>query len=157
MGPKGSEQSATGDAPASDSPPGLENLLGYHLRRASIVDLAGFAQALGDEIKTVPFTVLCMIRDCPGITAAEIGRRAKLQRANLAPMLADLDARGLIARLPDREDHRVQRLHLTPEGAEAAAAWYARVTAQEEQTFGALNAEERGALRRLLARVWQTD
>jgi len=135
----------------------LEDLLGYHLRRASIRDLAGFAKTLGDEIKPVPFTVLCLIDEAPGITAAEIGRQVRLQRANLAPMLAEFDSRGLIERRPDREDHRVQRLHLSPAGAVALAGWRARIVAQEDETFGALTAGERQALRRLLAKVWKDD
>lgn len=136
---------------------GLEDMLGYHLRRASIRDLAGVAKALGDEIKMVPLTVLCLIDEAPGITAAEIGRQIKLQRANLAPMLAEFDACGLIERRPDREDHRVQRLHLSQEGAVALAGWRARIVAQEEVTFSVLTTGERATLRRLLAKVWKKD
>lgn len=135
----------------------LEDLLGYHLRRASIRDLAGFAKALGDEMKPVPYTVLCLIDEAPGITAADIARQARLQRANLAPMLADFDARGLIERRPDREDHRIQRLHLSPTGAATLAGWRERIVAQEEDTFGALSTAERATLRRLLAKVWKED
>lgn len=135
----------------------LEDLIGYHLRRASIRDLAGFAKALGEEMKPVPFTVLCLIQEIPGITAAEIGRAARLQRANLAPMLADFDARGLIDRRPDREDHRIQRLHLSPSGEAAMANWRARVRRQEDETFGQLDPAERTVLRRLLAKVWRDD
>ena len=136
-------------------PPVLDDLLGYHLRRASILDLAGFAAALGDEIKPVSFTVLCLIDETPGITAAEIGRQARLQRANLAPMLADFDAKGWIERRPDAEDQRIQHLHLSPTGADAVAGWRARAMAQEERTFGALTPKERDTLRQLLARIWK--
>lgn len=135
----------------------LRDVLGYSLRRASNHGLASFAKALNDEIKPVPFTVLCVIDEEPGITAADIGRQLSLQRANLAPMLAEFDARGLIDRRPDREDHRVHRLHLSPEGAVALADWRARVIAQEDRTFAALTAEERETLRGLLARIWQQD
>lgn len=135
----------------------LEDLLGYHLRRASIRDLAGFASALGDDIKSIPFAVLCMIDEAPGITAADICRAAGLQRANIAPMLAEFDARGLIERRPDREDHRIQRLHLSPAGAGSLAEWRARAAAQEARTFAALTAAERQTLLRLLARVWKQD
>ena len=135
----------------------IENVLGYHLRRASIRDLADFARELGDEIKPVPFTVLCLIEETPGITAAEIGRQAQIQRANLAPMLAGFETRGLIERRPDREDQRVQRLHLSPTGREAMAGWWARVLAQEDRTFGALTARERETLKRLLAKIWKED
>ncbi|OLP54689.1 hypothetical protein BJF92_12735 [Rhizobium rhizosphaerae] len=135
--------------------PVLDDLLGYHLRRTSILDLAGFAEALGDEIKPVSFTVLCLIDEMPGITAAEIGRQARLQRANLAPMLAEFDAKGLIERRADAEDQRIQLLHLSPLGATMLADWRERAMAQEERTFGALTPGERALLRQLLARVWK--
>ena len=148
MGSKG-RMAALTDAPA------LDDLLGYHLRRASILDLAGFAEALGDEIRPVPFAVLCLIDETPGITAAEIGRQARLQRANLAPMLAEFDLRGLIERRADAEDQRIQRLHLSELGGRAVADWRLRTLAQEERTFGALTPDERETLRRLLARIWK--
>ncbi|WP_449080012.1 MarR family winged helix-turn-helix transcriptional regulator [Rhizobium sp. 22-785-1] len=135
--------------------PVMDDLLGYHLRRASILDLAGFAEALGDEIKPIPFTVLCLIDETPGTTAAEIGRQARLQRANLAPILAHFDTQGWIERLADDEDQRIQHLHLSETGAEVVAEWRARVMAQEERTFSALTPREREVLRQLLSRIWK--
>lgn len=137
--------------------PELEDVLGYHLRRASNLSLASFARALGDEIKPIPFTVLCVIEEQPGVTAAEIGRQLSLQRANLAPMLAELEGRGLIERRADRGDHRVHRLHASPEGAAALADWRARVLAEEDKTLHALSPAERATLRALLVKVWKRD
>ena len=135
----------------------LEDYLGYHLRRASIRDLNGIAATFGDEKRPVPYTVLCLIDEEPGITASEIARAIRLQRANLAPMLADFDGRGLIERRADREDNRIQRLHLSPAGADALAGWRARVDEHEARTFGALTAAERQTLRLLLAKVWKDE
>lgn len=135
----------------------LRDLLGYHLRRASLRDVAGLAAVLGNDIKLVPFTVVCMVHEFPGITAAEIGRRLSLQRANLAPLLADLDSRGLIERQPDYRDHRIQRLFLTEQGTRALAEWRDRVLAHEEENFRALTLDERETLRRLLSKVWQDE
>ena len=132
----------------------FQGLVGYHLRRAWIRSLSDFTEALGDDIKPVPFTVLCTIEETPGITAAEIARRLQLQRANLAPMLADLENRGLIERKPDREDHRVHRLHMSAAGASTLSEWQSRVLAQEKRTFGVLSEEERDMLACLLNRVW---
>lgn len=137
--------------------PGLDEILGYHLRRASVLSLASFARALGDEIKPIPFTVLRVIEDQPGISAAEIGRQLSLQRANLAPLLAELETRGLIARRPDRADHRVHRLHTSPRGALALADWHARVLAEEDETLRALAPDERATLRALLVKIWKQD
>jgi DNA-binding MarR family transcriptional regulator len=135
----------------------LEDLLGYHLRRASIRDLNDFARVLGDEIRPVPFTVLCLIDEEPGITASDICRKIGLQRANLAPMLAELEGRSLIERRADREDHRVQRLHLSGAGTAALAGWRARVLEREARLFGNLTQAERGTLLRLLTKLWKED
>ena len=135
----------------------LDDVLGYHLRRASMRAMASFDRALGEAIKAVPFSVLCVIDEAPGITAAEIGRRLQLQRANLTPMLADLDARGLVERRSDETDHRIQRLHLSAVGADTLAGWRAAVLAEEARTFAALTADERDALRRLLVKAWSTN
>lgn len=132
----------------------VQGLIGYHLRRAWMRNLGDFTEAFGDEIKPVPFSVLCLIDQSAGITAAEIGRQLKLQRANLAPMLGDLEGRGLIERRPDREDHRVQRLHLSAEGAATLAGWQARNIEQEARSFAALSTEERDTLIALLSKVW---
>ena len=132
----------------------METVIGYHLRRATVRALADFSKAMGDEIKPVPFTVLNFIDGAPGITAAQIGRRSGLQRANLAPMLAELEGQGLIERRPDREDHRVHRLHVSADGAAALEGWRARVAAAEELTFAGLTQSERRTLRELLAKVW---
>ena len=135
----------------------LEDVLGYHLRRASMLSLASFARALGGEIKPIPFTVLCVIDEQPGISAAESGRALNLQRANLAPMLAELEAGALIERRADRGDHRVHRLHVSPAGAEALAGWRARVLADQNKTFRALTEAERAQLRALLMKIWKRD
>lgn len=135
----------------------LDDYVGYHLRRASLLDLSDLARTFGEGMKPVPFTVLCLIDESPGITAAEIGRALRLQRANLAPMLGEFDDRGLIERLGAPEDSRIQRLHLSAAGANALAGWRAQVEEHEARIFAPLSPYEREALRQLLARIWRRE
>lgn len=138
-------------------PTKMDDYVGYHLRRASILDLNDLAKTFGEEMKPVPFTVLCLIDETPGVTAAEIGRALRLQRANLAPMLAEFDDRGLIERRAAPEDSRIQRLHLSDEGARALANWRTLVEEHEARLLAPLTTGERETLRRLLSRIWRRD
>ena len=136
----------------------LENLIGYHLRRSSLVDITGVMAALADaNIRPVPLSVLAMIVEKPGITAAEICRQLAIQRANIVPILADLESRGLFVREADPEDQRIQRLHATKVGRADYADWLASIQAHEERLLRRLTAAERAILRELLEKIWLED
>jgi DNA-binding MarR family transcriptional regulator len=136
----------------------LESLIGYHLRRSSLLDIAGVMAALADaDIRPVPLSVLAMIVEKPGITAAEICRQLAIQRANIVPILADLESRGLFVRGADPEDQRIQRLHATKAGRSDYADWLAGIQAHEEHLLRRLTAAERAILRELLEKIWRED
>lgn len=136
----------------------LGDLLGYHLRRASVVDLVGAAAALETvNTRPVPMSVLLSIIEKPGISSAGICRALGMQRANIVPILADLEQRGLFLRESDRSDQRVQRLFATVRGSEEGARWLALAAEHENKSFGRLTVEERADLRRILAKLWQED
>ncbi len=92
---------------------------GYVLRRASSAMMADFAARLEPlGLKTVEATMLQIIRDNPGISQSALGRMLDIQRANMTPMAARLEARGLVRRTPS--DGRSLGLELTESGAELA-------------------------------------
>jgi DNA-binding MarR family transcriptional regulator len=134
----------------------LESLIGYHLRRASLVDMTGVMAALaGANIRPVPLSVFAMIVEKPGIMAADICRQLAIQRANIVPILADLESRGLFVREADPEDHRIQRLHATKAGRAVHADWLASIRAHEEHLLRRLTTAERAILRELLEKIWR--
>lgn len=136
----------------------LRNLVGYHLRRASVHDLQGAVAALEPmDLRMVPMSVLMMIVEEPGISAAEICRALLLQRANIVSVLAELERRGLFLREVDPSDNRIQRLFPTAKGEAEAHEALTRITEHEDRMLAALSARERTELRRLLAKVWQDD
>lgn len=136
----------------------LGDLLGYHLRRASLVDLLGATAAL-DTVNTrpVPMSVLLSIIEKPGISSAEICRTLGMQRANIVPILAELEQRGFFLRESDRSDQRIQRLFATVRGSEEGARWLALAAEHENKVFGRLTVEERADLRLMLAKIWQEN
>ncbi|WP_337269991.1 MarR family winged helix-turn-helix transcriptional regulator [Oryzifoliimicrobium ureilyticus] len=136
----------------------LEDLVGYHLRRASIFDLQGAAAALAPaNTRPVPMSVLLSIVETPGISSAEICRTLGMQRANIVPILAELEERGLFLREADKTDQRIQRLFATRRGEGEAMEWLALVSDHERIMLRRLSATEQAELRRLLAKIWQED
>lgn len=134
----------------------LEDLVGYHLRRASVADMNDFVRCFRAEgLRPIPFSVLCAIDEQPGTTSAEICRILGLQRANIVSILAEFDERGLIERHSDPNDQRIQRLSLSAEAKSLLPCWRARVVEREEKLFHTLTAGERRTLCELLARVWK--
>lgn len=143
---------------AADMPLRLYDLVGYHLRRASVFDLQGAVAALEPEgLRTVPMSVLMTIVEEPGISAAQICRTLGMQRANIAPILADLEKRGLFLREADPTDSRIQRLFPTQTGTAEARNAVERVSRHEQKMLSRLTPAEQQDLRRLLALIWQED
>lgn len=152
---KEAAKARTGDKAA---PRRLHDMLGYHLRRASALDMKGVAAALEPAgARPVTLSILRCIVERPGVSSVEICRLLGLQRANLAPLLAELEQRGLFLRETDPSDHRVQRLRATRKGEAEAALWLDLAATHEEEMLRGLSAEERAELRRLLAKLWRQD
>ncbi|WP_338323046.1 MarR family winged helix-turn-helix transcriptional regulator [Falsirhodobacter deserti] len=136
----------------------LGNMVGYHLRRASVQDMAGAVAVLRPAgARPITVSVLLCIVETPGITSAQICRVLGMQRANIVQFLADLEARNLFIREADPQDQRVHRLFATKEGEEAARDWLDRLRLHEDRMLRNLSADERAELRRLLELVWSED
>jgi DNA-binding MarR family transcriptional regulator len=134
----------------------LGDLVGYHLRRASVFDLQGSTAALEEAgLRPVSMSVLSTIIEKSGITAAEICRVLGMQRANIVSVLADLEEKGFFLRDADENDQRIQRLYPTEAGRDITEKSLALLTAHEERLLQRLDGDERRELLRLLAMIWQ--
>jgi DNA-binding MarR family transcriptional regulator len=93
----------------------LLTLPGYVLRRASVAALAALNERLhGLGLRHADVALLMLIEASPALTQSEAGRILDIQRANMVPFIARLEARGLVARR--RMDGRSQALDLTRSG-----------------------------------------
>ena len=134
-------------------PDPFDELLGYHMRRLSqlvMADLAERMDALG--LRPTEASVLFVIAGSPGATQSDIGRMLGIKRANMAPLIAGLEARGLVSR--SAVDGRSQALRLTAEGETMRTQARAAVVANEQCSFGALPAAERMALAETVRGLW---
>jgi DNA-binding MarR family transcriptional regulator len=146
-----------GGAPAV-SLGGLDELVGYGLRRAQLAVFADFVEALADlDLRPGPFSVLVVVDANPGLSQAAVGDALGIQRANFVPLAADLERRGLLARAPSVTDRRQNALRLTPEGRRLLRRAWAAVNAHEQRVAGRLGHDGRQQLLALLGAVAGPD
>lgn len=93
----------------------LEHTLGYQLRRATLVTVTALAEAYEAlDLKMSEAIILRFIAANPGCNQSAIGRALGVKRTNMVPIVAGLEARGLLLRPP--ADGRSNALHLTDTG-----------------------------------------
>jgi DNA-binding MarR family transcriptional regulator len=142
--------------PGTSAPPrafggGLDELIGYNLRRAHGIQKQRFDAAFGRlGIRPVTLSALGTIYEHPDIKQADLGRRLHIKRANMVPLLAELVARGLVSRRPSESDRRAQLVKLTPAGRKLTAQLLERHDRLEADLMRSLGAKESKQLLELL-------
>jgi DNA-binding MarR family transcriptional regulator len=132
----------------------LEALLGYQMRRASSLLMAGLAERLADlGLRTTEASVLVVLESEPLLTQAEIGRRLGIKRANMAPLMAGLSARGLVRRTQGEGPARP--LKLSKSGAALAAEARHQMEQNDAEAFGQFDAEDRARFGAMLTALWR--
>lgn len=132
-----------------------DNLLGYHIRRVSVVVMAELVKALRPlDLRPTQATVLIEIESNPGITQSDVGKILNIKRANMAPLVAGLIDRGYVE--ASRRDGRSLALNLTSEGERVTRASLEIVRALDDRFFGTLSPAERENMTRNLRTLWQS-
>jgi DNA-binding MarR family transcriptional regulator len=136
----------------------LDAQIGYNLRRASALALNDFAVEMANaSLRPVTYGMLALIDERPGIRAAELCRLLGMKSANMAPLLAELEERGLVERDDHAQDKRVQVLALTKAAKAAMPAWRRQVRRHEDRFLQQLTKKERATLLRLLRLIWTDE
>lgn len=93
----------------------LVRLPGYLLRRASAALLADLNERLAPlKLRHADAAFLLLLQSTPGMSQSDAGRLLDIQRANMVPLVARLEKRGLIDR--KRADGRSHALSLSAAG-----------------------------------------
>jgi DNA-binding MarR family transcriptional regulator len=131
----------------------LDELMGYNLRRAHGVQKQRFATVFGPlGIRPVTLSALGIVYENPGITQAELGKKLSIKRANMVPVMAELESRGLIARRPSPSDRRAHVVALTPAGQKLTLKLLDMHRRLEDDLARELGLRERDQLLQLLKR-----
>ncbi len=132
----------------------LESLLGYQLRRASQAIMDDLVSALEDfSVRPPSLSVLLLVASNPGITQSRIGQVLAVERANMAPITANLSKQGLLTR--SRADGRSHGLRITDEGKAVVAKIRRRVANHEGKFWKDTKPADREAILAFLSSLWK--
>jgi DNA-binding MarR family transcriptional regulator len=129
----------------------LDDLMGYNLRHAHAVQKQRFAAVFGPRgIRPLTLSVLGTIYEHASITQTNLGKKLRIQRANMVPVLIELERRGLIARSPSDSDRRAHVVELTPASTRFTVELLDLHQRLEDDLAKALGLRERDQLLQLL-------
>lgn len=94
------------------------------------------------------YTALSVLQARPGLSNAQLARRALVTPQSMIEILAKLEARGLVARQVDPDHGRILRAGLTGDGAALLARADPAATAVQDDVFRAVSERDRKALMR---------
>jgi DNA-binding MarR family transcriptional regulator len=129
----------------------LPNLLGYMLRQSQLLVYQAFQAAVNDEsVRPPQFSILEIISCNPGVRPSDVAASIGVSRANLVPLLAELEKAGFITRSSNREDGRAQALHLTQAGEAQLKRLHDVIITLEDRLAEFLGPDRRETLLQLL-------
>jgi len=134
----------------------LAKLCGYLLQRASAAALADLNLRLAPlGLRHAGVAMLMLIEARPGLTQSQAGRILDIQRANMVPFVARLEALGVIRR--KRVDGRSQALELTSRGRVLLERARRVVQAHEGTLLGRVPEELRPVVLPVLMALWSPE
>jgi DNA-binding MarR family transcriptional regulator len=132
----------------------LDEILGYHLRRAQLYAFGSFAQGLASTgLTPMLYGVLATVEAAPGIGQGEIADALGTDRSSMVRLVDQLERRDLVRRAPHPDDRRTVIPTLTPAGRTLLDEATPLVEAREAGFTGALSTTERDQLIELLRKL----
>jgi len=133
---------------------GLDNYLGYALKRAQLAAFDAFSRATsGFEITPPRFTALVILEANPGITQSVLGEVLGTARSGAMLLTNWLVARGLAQRRHRPDDARAWGLYLTRRGRALVGTLRRRVLLHDRRFGARLTPVEQRQFLRLLAKL----
>ncbi|MBW7836564.1 MAG: MarR family transcriptional regulator [Sphingomonadales bacterium] len=132
----------------------LEDLVGYHVRKAQAIIFDDFMRAMAPErLSPGQFGVLVLISANQGMNQSTLAKALGIERSTMVAVITGLEQRGLIKRLPLATDRRANILALTPKGELLLDKVKAKVRAHENKVTARLTAAETQTLVSLLQKI----
>lgn len=131
----------------------------FHSLQQAYRNLFGAADSIiksHEGIVTAHQVILMVLRQNDGLKASEIADRAGLSRSRLTGLLDTLETKNIVRREADKNDGRVQRIFLEPEGhaiIERTKEWVGKLN---EDLLAPFSDEERDTIERFLKHVRAT-
>jgi DNA-binding MarR family transcriptional regulator len=132
---------------------------GHIIRRAHQVSAALFASGASTvpawEITQVQFAMLNALIDSPGMDQVTLAQKVALDAATSGSVIARLESRGWLCRVPDQFDRRRRLLWITESGQAVVAQLFHAIAESQRQLMAPLSAAEQQELMRLLGKLVQ--
>ena len=133
----------------------LHDVIGYQIAQASVATLSLFHRTAGQalDLRPAEYTVLVLVKENPGGTAARLARALAVSAPNITMWLDKLEQRGLISRKASETDRRTQHLYVTDKGRRIAEKATQGLIEAEREAFSHLTVGERAILVELLHKL----
>ena len=133
----------------------LHGVLGYKLTQASIVATKVFVANVASvhKLRPVEYTVLALVHENTGVTAAELASALAVTAPNMAMWIDRLVQRGFVAREEHVRDRRALHIRATEAGSKVVSQATERIREAESQAQSTLTTAERLMLLELLHKV----
>jgi DNA-binding MarR family transcriptional regulator len=133
----------------------LLNQIGYHVRRADLCLLQAFRRHVSKPLRLRPveFSVLSLLACNEGVTYKALGEALDVSGPHLAPIIAGMVRRKLVARRPNPLDGRSMLLSATPSGTRLLGQARTAVGEMEDELLGDWPPRQRAQLMQLLSRI----
>lgn len=143
--------------PSKPPLPPLTAHLGYWLRYVSNHVSHGFARKLeGQGVTVAEWAFLRMLYDQDTIAPSRLAERLGMTRGAISKLAVRLIDKRLVARAESATDERAHLLSLTPAGLALVPILSGLADENEVAAFGALSAEDRATIERLMRRLVDT-
>ena len=120
---------------------------GWLLKRAQDALNAAMTAALREYGATLPeYAVLTALAEEPGLSNADLARRAFVTPQTMNQVLRELEHRGWVSRHPHPGHGRILQAELTADGGRTLGACHQAVDAGEGRMLAGLGPAERGQL-----------
>jgi DNA-binding MarR family transcriptional regulator len=137
---------------------GLDEQIGYLLRRAQLAAFAHFNDSLGSvQLTPGKFSVLLLIHENPGIPQASICAALDILKSNLVAVIKELERRDLVQRHRHDRDGRANELHLTARGKILLRRAVALNDAHEAKLHGRFSKADQQRLVSMLKRLAEVE
>lgn len=130
---------------------GLDEVLGYSIRRAQIAVFQDYDELMSDlGISTVQFSVIRLAHRNPGLNQTALANALGADTPRMVLIIDDLERRGLVTRLASTIDRRARAIFLTSEGRKLHAVLTRRVAVQNQRMVKRLRGDDKETLLRML-------
>ena len=143
---------ASGDAQQRD--PSFWQIPAFLIRRLQLISTAIVAEAVADANLTMPqWAVLVHIDEVPDVDQSHLAELTSFDKTSTGRIVDQLEAMGLVERLPNGADRRVWMLRTTARARQLRRKLRPKALASQERFLSCLTAKEQEAFVAMLRRV----